>query len=295
MPNPVSSTNKVELVSDLAAAEREVEGYLSRLAQAGGQPDSCLPFALDKPAATAAWTKWLGGLSMVPGDLTRTAELGTLKQVYVPFWVVNSMTYTKYQGEKGEEYQDTEYYTDASGSQASRQVAKVGWSYAEGEVKHNFENLTLCGVSGLPDLHLALLTPRELKSAQPFGGVNGEVTVQRSALDPKGAFNKARTQMEGTIRKLTEQDIGGKQQKVNKLETRHVGVSLKQILVPVWEGSYRYKGKDYKVLIHGASGEATGEQPISAGKILLVIFIFLAVVAAIGAAVWFLLSGPFHK
>lgn len=289
MSTPVSPNAKVEMVSDLAAAEREVEAYLKTLTQSGCEPESCVPFSLDKPAASAAFAKWLGGLSLVPGDLTKTAELGELKPVYVPFWAVSAMTYTKYHGERGEDYQDTEYYTDAGGNSANRQVTKMSWTAAQGEVRHNFENVTLCGVT-LPDDRLALLAPKDVRGVQPYRG--GDAAVQRSGLDPRAAFNKVRTQIEAEVKKLVEKDIGGKQQKVTKMETRHVGVALKQVLVPAWEGTYRYKGKDYKVLLHGGSGAAVGEYPVSAGKVLLTVGIVLGIFAAICAAVWFFVIAP---
>jgi hypothetical protein len=283
---------KVEQVSDLAAAEREVEAYLNGLGKAGGGPDAHVPFAIDRQGVEAAFRKWLGTLSLVPGDLTTAAELGTLKQIYVPFWLVNSMTYSRYNGERGEEYQDTEYQTDANGNSTSRQVTKIAWNYADGEVKHNFENVVLCAGSGLSAEQTNLLTPKNAANAQPYRAPGADVTVQRSAFDPRAAFNKARTSMEASIKKLVEKDIGGKQQKVNKVETRHVGVSMRQLLVPAWQGTYKYKGKDYPIFLHGATGEATGEHPLSAGKVLLVVLIFFAIVAAIAAAVYFFVIKP---
>ncbi len=290
MANPLFGSNKIEVVSDMAAAEREVQSYLGKLSN---EPEVLLPFAVDRNGAADAFKKWLGSLSLVPGDLTTKAELAPVKAVCVPFWAVHSMTYTGYVGERGEEYKDTEYYTDASGQGKTREVTKIAWKPASGEVKQNFDNLYLCAAGGLPETHVALLSPKEVRDPQPYSeGATADATVMRSGLDPKAAFNKARTMMEAEIRKLVEKDIGGKQQKVTKMETRHLGVSLRQLLVPAYEGTYRYGGKDYKVLVNGVNGQVTGDHPVSAGKVALVILIFLAVVAAIFGAIWFFLVKP---
>jgi hypothetical protein len=280
--------------SDPGAAEREVEAYLNNLSsRPSNDPEGLFPFSMDKQGALTAFSKWLHSLRMVPGGLKRTADLGSLKAVWVPFWAINSMTYSNYRGEKGKEEKETEEYTDAAGEAKTREVTKVRYEPVAGEVRHHFDNLSLYASNSLPDAQLPLLVPRDWKNLKPYSpDAAKDVPVQPCSLNPRSGFNKARDLMAGEIRKKVEKDIGGKEPKVSKVETRHVGVAMKLFLVPAYEGSYRFGGKDYKVLINGATGEVTGDYPVSAGKIIMLILIILAVIAAIFGALYFFVIKP---
>ncbi len=293
MPNPLFEFIKTEVLGDFSTAERELEATLSRLVAAGNQPDFVIPFAIDMTEALNRFHKWLKGLSFVPGTLKTRADLGALTPCYVPFWAIHSLTCTSYSGERGEEVKTTEEYTDASGEVKTREVTKIEWHPAWGEVRQLFDNVYLCAAGDVPETHLAVLEPREVRNHQSFSPEAVAQTTARAVfLDARTAFTRARDTMEKKLRAQVERDIGGKQQRVNRMDTRHVGVSMKLLLVPAYEGTYRYGGKPYKVLINGATGDVSGDYPISAGKVLLAILLVLGVIALIGAAIWFFLIRP---
>jgi hypothetical protein len=291
MNNPMTS-NRPPVLSDLAATERELETYLARLtSQPTVPPEAHLPFATDQHQAAEAFNRWLASRAMVPGDLKSAARLGGLEAKYVPFWVVSSMTYSSYKGERGENYKDTEGYTAPDGSYKTREVTKVRWTPVTGEVRHNFEGEILCGLTSLSQEQVTFLTPRDLRQlsslngSQPAGG-----PVEKYTLGPREIFNKARTTMDADTKGLVEKDIGGNERKVAKVETRHTGVTIKHVLVPMYRGSFQYKGKDYPILVNGATGEVTGEHPVSAGKVAMVVLIFILIFAAIaGVLYWFVI------
>src|SRR5436190_18619010 len=51
------------------------------------RPQSVVPFATDQAAALAQLRQWLGSSFWRPGDLAAAAEVTTLTQVFVPYWV----------------------------------------------------------------------------------------------------------------------------------------------------------------------------------------------------------------
>src|SRR5512142_123906 len=77
------------------------------------------------------------------GAKGQKSSLAVLHAIYVPFWAVNSMTYTTYWGERGEDDTDTEQYTDAGGQSRTRQVTRTEWAPAFGQVRHHFDDLAL--------------------------------------------------------------------------------------------------------------------------------------------------------
>jgi hypothetical protein len=292
MNNPMTA-NRPPVLSDLAAAERELETYLARLTAPPAVPaEACLPFATDPHQATEAFNRWLASRSLVPGDLKTAARLGGLEANYVPFWVISSMTCSSYKGERGENYKDTEDYTAPDGCHKTREVRKVRWTPITGEVRHHFESVILCGLTSLSPEQATFLTPRDLRQLSSLNGAPPSgAPVEKYTLGPREIFNKARAAMDADLKGLIEKDIGGNERTVAKIETRHTGVTIKHVLVPMYRGRFHYRGKDYPILVNAATGEVTGEHPVSAGKVALVVLIFILIFAAIaGALYWFVIK-----
>jgi hypothetical protein len=295
-PTKTTAQPKVEVVSDLAAAQREVDAYLARLGAGTVEPEAQLPVNYNTSRAADAFKTWLNGLALVPGDLKSSAQLGDLKPIAVPFWVVNSMTYSSYSGERGTNYKDTES-APQNGQVVNREVTRTSWNYAYGDVKQLFDKVTLVAGGNLTEAQLKLLQPTDPHRLEPYRASSLQgFSVQKHTLDPKACFNKARSQMEDEIKSLVEKDIGGDQRKVTKIETRHTGVSLKLVLVPAYQGSFKYKGKDYPILVNASTGAVEGQHPVSAGKVALVVVLILAIFAAIiGAGYWFVVRPMLNK
>ena len=73
------------------------------------RPQGVLPFAITSKQACAAFESWLAERWFAPNSLRKFALLGQLSGVYLPFWTFDSMTYTAYQGERGDNYTVTVY------------------------------------------------------------------------------------------------------------------------------------------------------------------------------------------
>src|SRR5262249_54922111 len=76
-------------------------------------------------------------------------------------------------------------------------------------------------------------------------------------------------------------DIGGNHQQLTSVETQHVGVTFKHVLLPVWMTSYRYRDRTYRVVINGRTGEVMGDRPYSVWKIFFLVVILLALLAGL--------------
>ncbi|HZU38743.1 MAG TPA: hypothetical protein VFA18_22640, partial [Gemmataceae bacterium] len=135
-------------------------------------PAGLLPFGLDERQARDAFNAWITSRWFAPNGLYQFANLGRLNGVYVPFWTFDAMTYTHYRGERGDDYQDTETYTeaDANGQQVTRtrQVTKTRWTSVSGEVQHYFENVLICASRGVSESYLNRLAPWDLPKLEEF-------------------------------------------------------------------------------------------------------------------------------
>jgi DNA-directed RNA polymerase subunit RPC12/RpoP len=284
--------NAVVLLEDKVATDRcpycgtHLENE-PRVSERMIQPEGVLPFKVDHRRAVEKFSGWLTGLWFAPNALRAMANLGQLTGVYVPFWTFDSMTYTHYTGERGDDHWETEYYTETNAQgQAetkSRQVVRTRWTPVSGEVRHFFDDVLVCASKGLPEAYRTRVVPRELKGLEEFKPefLSGFKT-ERYQVGPRDGFDRAREIMDQQVRRLCEQDIGGNHQRLHSVRTRHVGVTFKHILMPVWLASYRYQDQPYRVIINGRTGEIMGDRPYSWGKItLLVLGIVLAILLAV--------------
>ncbi len=249
-------------------------------------PESLVPFKHDLRAARDAFTKWIAGLWFAPTELKQLANLGQLSGVYVPYWTYDSMTYTSYSGQRGDDYQETEYYTerDAQGNtvQRSRTVTRTRWRPVSGEVQHFFDDLLVCGSKSMPTHLISTLEPWDLARLEPFRPdfLSGFKT-ERYAVGLKQGFDEAKQMMEPEIVRLIRRDIGGDHQRISSKQTRYLGVTFKHLLLPVWVANYRYHEKLFQILVNGRTGKVSGERPWSAWKITALVLLIVAVVGLI--------------
>jgi DNA-directed RNA polymerase subunit RPC12/RpoP len=256
-------------------------------------PEAVLPFAVDLRGARESFNRWLHGLWFAPSELRRVAALGQLTGVYLPFWTYDAMTYTFYDGQRGDDYQETEWYTaivNGKSEQRSRTVTRTRWTPVSGEVDHFFDDVLVCSSTSLPADLIDDLGHWRLDEIEPFqpAYLSG-FTTERYALGLKEGLRAAKELMQPTIDSLIREDIGGDHQRIDDKRTRYSAVTFKNVVLPVWVAVYRYHEKTFQVLVNGRTGRVTGYRPWSAWKIaaltalvLLVFGVIFGLVMAFG-------------
>jgi len=299
----------VVLLEDKVATDKcpfcgtHLESAGSQGAQGQIRPECILPFALTSRQAMDAFNQWIAGRWFAPGDLKALANMGQLSGVYIPYWTYDSMTYTHYEGQRGEDYTETEYYTetDAEGKtvQRSRQVTKTRWYYVSGEVDHFFNDVLVCASRSLPGDMIGRLQQWDLPDLEGFRPefLSGFKT-ERYAVGLGEGFGVAQQMMDPQIRRMCEQDIGGDHQRLLEVKTQHVGVTFKHLLLPIWLAVYRYKDQPYRILVNARTGEVVGSRPYSWGKIALlvvaIVIVLLIVMLVISSEMAQRGSGQMH-
>ncbi|HEV3203825.1 MAG TPA: hypothetical protein VGY77_05550, partial [Gemmataceae bacterium] len=216
------------------------------------------------------------------------ANLGQMAGVYAPYWTYDSMTFTHYTGERGDDYFETETYQerDANGQMVTktREVRKTRWTSVSGEVRHFFDDVLIYASQSLPENYVYNLAPWDLPEAEDFRSdfLSGFKT-ERYTIGLKDGFAKARGIMDQEIRRLCCRNIGGDHQRLNTVDTQYLGITFKHLLLPMWLAVYRYQNQPHRVLVNGRTGKVVGSRPYSWIKITLFI---LAIVAAVLLAMW---------
>jgi hypothetical protein len=240
--------------------------------------------------ARDAFIRWLQDLWFAPSELTKVANLGQLTGIYLPYWTYDTMTYTFYEGERGINYLDTEYYTavlpDGRTEQRTRTVTKIRWYRVSGEVDHFFDDVLVCGSKSLPPTMVQNLEPWDLAKLEPFNPsfLSGFKT-ERYAIGLKEGFDRAKMLMEPQIDRLIRRDIGGDHQRIHRKKTRYTAITFKHLLLPVWVAVYRYHDATYQVLVNGRTGRVVGKRPWSWWKIFRLVALIVFIVALIAILV----------
>jgi DNA-directed RNA polymerase subunit RPC12/RpoP len=250
------------------------------------QPEYTLPFKISSKQSVEAFNAWIASRWFAPGNLRQLANLGQLSGVYLPFWTYDSMTYTHYTGQRGDDYWETESYTetDAQGRcvTRTRQVRRTRWHYVSGEVDHFFDDVLVCASRSLPDPLITHLEPWDLGHLEGFQPqFLAGFRTERYTIGLADGFAIARQIMDGEIRTLCCQDIGGDHQSLEGVQTQHVGMTYKHILLPVWLAVYRYQNQTYRIAVNARTGEVAGDRPYSWIKIALLVLVCAIVLALV--------------
>jgi ribosomal protein S27E len=250
------------------------------------QPKSLLPFAVDRNKAQDLYKVWLSKLWFAPNDLVKRAQISEkLKGMYIPYWTYDSQTYTTYQGQRGDNYTVTETYKDADGNTQTRQVTKVRWTNVSGSVNHFFDDVCVAATNTLPRTYMNDLEPWDTKNLVVFDErfLSGFQT-ETYQVELKEGFEHAKKQMDTVIRSMIRRQIGGDQQRIDSLQTKHSQITFKHVLMPLWISAYRYNEKPYRFLINGRTGKVRGERPYSIFKIAMAV---IAALIALGLLIYF--------
>ncbi len=254
------------------------------------QPKSLLPFRITDEQAIDAFDQWVGGLWFAPSKLKKISRRDEkLTGVYLPYWTYDSDTKSRYKGQRGTVYYERQiYYTVVDGRRVRqvRSVPKIRWRPVSGQVSQFFDDILIGASKTLPRNIIDHLEPWDLENLVPYSeaylsGFHSElyqVTVDQG-------YMQAKNIMDRHIDKAIREDIGGDQQRVSQVSTKHYNTTFKHLLLPVWSAAFKYRHKTYRYVINGRNGKIHGERPYSFIKILLAILITLSI---LGTGFYFL-------
>ncbi len=250
------------------------------------KPKSLVPFVVDRKKASDLFRGWIKKLWFAPSDLKK-ADIANerLNGIYVPYWTYDARTWTDYTGQRGTYYYETETYTSTENGQSvtkTRQVRRVQWTYASGQVRNNFDDILVIASSSLPTQYTERLEPWNLKQLVPYNDKYlGGFRSESYQVDVTTGLNVAKEKMIPTIRYAINHDIGGDEQRIHTMTTTYDDITFKHILLPIWISSYRFKDRVFRFLVNGQTGEVQGERPYSAMKIIMFILAIIAVIVII--------------
>jgi DNA-directed RNA polymerase subunit RPC12/RpoP len=214
------------------ASEAQADHYL---------PESVVPFAIPREAATASFRSWLGKLWFRPSNLKEKADI-------------------------------SEHRT--------RQVRKIRWEPASGRRHDRHDDHLVCASRGLPDVltrkmanfATGALVPYRREMLQGF-------SAESYAIDLPDGWQRAQGEIAAIQEARCAGDVPGDTQRHLRVSNRFAKTSFKHVLLPVWVAAYRYHDKVFRFLVNGQTGRVSGDAPYSWLKITLAVIAALVLVA----------------
>jgi hypothetical protein len=237
------------------------------------RPESLLPLKISEPDLIRTWFRrqWLA-----PNKLGATAITDTVHALYLPYWTFDAKAAARWTAESG-----TYYYTRENG----KQVRRVRWSPAAGDLSHVFDDDLVPGSMGVHMRLLRGVEPFPTDTLVPYDpGYLAGWTVERYQVDLPSAAAQAKRQMQETLRRLCAEQVPGDTHRNLQVQAAFTDERFKHVLVPVWMVTYMYGAKSFQVVVNGVTGRAAGEHPWSWVKISLLVLLALIVLYIIASA-----------
>ena len=142
--------------------------------------------------------------------------------------------------------------------------------------------MLIAATKAVKEARLNALEPWDLESLCPYEPAYlAGFKAQRYQVELPEGFEKAKEVMAEAIEEDVTRDIGGDEQRISSVDTRHSNVMFRHLLLPVWMGAYKFQGKVYQVAVNARTGEVQGERPYSVWKIALLVAAILVAILII--------------
>jgi DNA-directed RNA polymerase subunit RPC12/RpoP len=238
-------------------------------------PQAIAVMQIDEKEAIRRVQSWFGRGWFAPDNLTKAAKKRILHPAYYPFWTFDGTLELHWSCEVNES--NSKYQT---------------WVSRNGVECEIFNDVLVPGLQRLHFRDLRKLGPYNLMDVIEF---KPEILAGWPALTYDVPLAKAsllaREQVVQEVRRfLSDRVLPGQQKR--GLQTGGVNwsdMTFKNVLLPLWIGTYHYQGKEYKVYVNGQTGKVIGEKPrdwlktaliiTSIAAALLVVLAFLGLTA----------------
>ena len=235
------------------------------------RPESLLPMKVSESNARDLIRAWYGKQWLAPNALRIKAMTDTAHGVYLPYWTFDANAYARWTADSG-----TYYYVRVN----NKQVRKVRWTPASGELTHVFDDELVPASRGVSEDLLRGVEPFPTGEVIPYdpGYVAGWV-VERYQIDLEQAAAQSQEQMNDTLRSMCAAAVPGDTHRNLEVHSTFTNQRFKHVLVPVWLLTYTFRTNAYQVVVNGVTGEIAGTRPWSWIKIALLVLLALIVFA----------------
>ena len=246
------------------------------------KPDYILPFKLDKEAAKSALRRFYKGKHLLPKAFSNENHIEEIKGVYVPFWLFDGQgdADLRFTATRVQSHRQGDYMVTITDHYAVHRAGTV-----------NYARIPVDSSSKMPDAHMDAIEPFDYSELRPFStAYMPGFLAERYDVDVEACSERARLRATNT----TEQTIAATVQGYSTCTPVGKSVRLrrgqvKYAMLPVWLLSTRWNGQSFLFAMNGQTGKLIGDLPVSKARYWGWFGAIAAPLAAVLAALLFLL------
>jgi hypothetical protein len=235
-------------------------------------PHVIAPARFKEEQALRRLRAWLGGGWFIPDDLKSLAQTSHLRAAYYPFWTFDGTLQMNWSCQVNEGTSRNPHWVDRQGVELEM-----------------FDDVLVPGLRKMVARELSRVEPFRLKEMVEF---KPEILAGWKALTYDLPLADASLRARETVAHKLRRELynrvllGFEKRQLRGGEVSWSGLTFKLALLPLWVGTYRYRGKTYRLLINGQTGKVGGEKPVDRIKVVAVILSAVATLAVFSLLVW---------
>ncbi|MEL6591822.1 MAG: hypothetical protein AAFQ68_17140 [Bacteroidota bacterium] len=274
-------------------------------------PDKIIPPVIPKKVARGKIKRFLGSifLNLYAPGIKQVLDSDAIKGVYLPAFLFDAYTRTKWRGDAGFKYTYT--IPDGSGGGGNKGKGRgkggrnnrgggnrgggggkkqsgVVWDSIDGYFEHLYDKLMVMGSDAVEKGSLDGL-PYNTSDLVPFDDryMGTEWAVELYQKDDIKFFEMADSKIDKDLqtqakKKLTNDNKRVEGTKKFEVISEKSAITFRHIWVPVWIAVFPYKGKHFQFLVNAQTGRLYGKRPLSTIRIIIavaVLCLFLLLIA----------------
>jgi hypothetical protein len=252
------------------------------------QPELAIAFEVDKKRAETLVRGWISSRNIFArSDFKKNARIEDIKGVYLPAYLYSAVVQADYSASIGENYTETEYYTDSKGNRQSRTVTKTEWRSLSGRYATYVADIVVTASKGVQNSELERVEPFDMRTLRRYDPalLSGWIAEEPS-LRPEECLQMAHEEAVGRVLSDLGKFMPGDTHRDLTFNAEITDNVAELSLVPVWVFVARYSEDrpPVRILVNGQTGKAGGDVPLSWLKITL------AVAAVLGTILYFWLG-----
>jgi DNA-directed RNA polymerase subunit RPC12/RpoP len=232
------------------------------------KPKSLVPFQVERRAAQESFRKWVRKLWLAPNDLKRYAQSDAgLIGVYLPFWTYDAWTSSDYRGERGDDFNRSESYTNSQGQTETRTVRETRWTAVSGHIDKFHNDVLVMASRSLPADIVGATERWDLMKLVPYKPeyVSG-FQAEAYQVGLSEGFPIARQVIDDQIASAIRSDIGGDHQRIHHVDAPTATSSSSTCCCRSGSRPIATATSRFRFIINGQTGEVSGESPKSRGR-----------------------------
>lgn len=241
-------------------------------------PGGVVPFQISDKEAASLFHTWINRKWFCPKLAKQSAKPDKFHGTYLPYWTFDANAFTLYQGQFGIDHT----HQDSDG----KSHTTTDWYRTSGEYRERFDDELILASDRHESSILRGLEPYQTADNKAYKPeyIAGFV-AERYSLGLNDAWESAKKSLNS---KLTSSITTKIRHEKHADHVKNViidpifnDITYKYLLLPVWNSNFKYKEKIYQFMVNGQTGKVSGKIPISIPKVILTIFIGLAIAGGI--------------